>query len=722
MSKITTDSIMNIDNKIFSKEEKQHIINQFPDSLHELLNNVNNPLDQTEVILNLVKDKDIKIIFKISENNNIEKEPLFCGVDIAKLIKYSDTNVYKWKKWLETDEYVTYGSLKSESYKLYDSDYGITIWENEKSSHKNEANFNNSHDSIIKYEFCFDKTKTNLHNDTIFLTLEGLKNVLINVDVEGAKEYKLWINKIAKIMSDIIKYIHKIKQQYEITKRDDEILNYKNIISNLENKNKELEIYKPKEKIPNAAYLYIWGRDEKEGIYKCGQTKFINKRQEDLGRGDKKASFLYYAEIYEDHDKYEKIIHSFLSKYRCTERQEWFSVDFNICKNIIGSISQLSNFIYENLDNIGHYNLLENTNKMINEIKINNDIMISYQQPKLEPESFINPIINAQINKETKSSNPKIDAHISSPQIDTYIMNPNKDTQLMNLESEISNSSINKVELVGMSADSSYQITKINIKREQDNIPLFINEMCALHDDLYCEKKTLEHAFMFWCHDGASADNKKLFYNFFENNFKVISVYDDKIQQKISCYKGIRPVKLEYNNENQHYDGFINDECVVGYNYCIPFDELSDKYNRWRKNKDANYEYTNPEKTAFRNYLKERFYYSDACGRGENYNKRGFYGIGISEDDMRMNLSGKSSKTILKKNIETGIILGRWNSLTSCSMDHSIDKNKMKNSSGISQNAIYNSKNEIKKIYCDNYYFMYENYVETKRASRRVNK
>ena len=99
---------------IFSDEQKEYIINMFPESIRKYLYYLKNPLDQTEVILSLLKDKNIKLIIKdiINEFEEEEKEPLFCASDFAMMINYSKKNVNIWKKWLEKDDYVVYNEIK----------------------------------------------------------------------------------------------------------------------------------------------------------------------------------------------------------------------------------------------------------------------------------------------------------------------------------------------------------------------------------------------------------------------------------------------------------------------------------------------------------------------------------------------------------------------------------------------------------------------------------
>ena len=203
---------------IFSDEQKEYIINMFPENIRKYLYDLKNPLDQTEVILSLLKDKNIKLIIKdvINEFEEKEKYPLFCARDFAKMINYSESNSSKWKKWLTKDDYVIYNEIKNDRVQ-------------------------NVRDGF----YCsFDPKITNVHSETIFLTIEGLKKVLLNVDVEGAKEYKLWVNNMATIMKKLIKYIHHIKNKQEMEQKNYEIEKYKQQVKQIEEaKQKEKDKY-----------------------------------------------------------------------------------------------------------------------------------------------------------------------------------------------------------------------------------------------------------------------------------------------------------------------------------------------------------------------------------------------------------------------------------------------------------------------------------------------
>ena len=87
---------------ILSEEEQQGIIDKFPEKLRPFLNSVNNPLDETQILVNLFKDKNVRIILKKEENDFgiCEYVGYFHASDIATIVKYDNKHVTQWKtRW-----------------------------------------------------------------------------------------------------------------------------------------------------------------------------------------------------------------------------------------------------------------------------------------------------------------------------------------------------------------------------------------------------------------------------------------------------------------------------------------------------------------------------------------------------------------------------------------------------------------------------------------------
>ena len=68
METLQTVSFSDQNEIIFSDEQKEFIINKFPIQIQNLLRSVKNPLDEREVIINMFKDKKVRIIIKYEKD------------------------------------------------------------------------------------------------------------------------------------------------------------------------------------------------------------------------------------------------------------------------------------------------------------------------------------------------------------------------------------------------------------------------------------------------------------------------------------------------------------------------------------------------------------------------------------------------------------------------------------------------------------------------------
>ena len=178
------------DTNIFTNEEKKYIISKFPKSLHEYLNKVNNPLDETQVIIGLLQEKNIRIILNYEEN-------MF--------------GIYEWKGYYHAT------NIKNE--------LGCSTVDNWKQWNINFKKFNEFENKNLVHKiygqgkigpiFNFDIKKINVTAN--FIDDEGLKTILLKTTKKTPeiKLFKEWIIKYSTIAKSVISMIMQIKQQYE---------------------------------------------------------------------------------------------------------------------------------------------------------------------------------------------------------------------------------------------------------------------------------------------------------------------------------------------------------------------------------------------------------------------------------------------------------------------------------------------------------------------------
>ena len=87
---------------ILNEQEQEAILNLFPEKLQPYIKSCNNPLDETQVLVNLFKDKNVRIILKYEKDKYDDMDWIsyyHCG-DIADKVKYDKDNINNWiKRW-----------------------------------------------------------------------------------------------------------------------------------------------------------------------------------------------------------------------------------------------------------------------------------------------------------------------------------------------------------------------------------------------------------------------------------------------------------------------------------------------------------------------------------------------------------------------------------------------------------------------------------------------
>ena len=84
---------------ILNEQEQEAILNMFPEKLQSYIKSCNNPLDETQILVNLFKDKNVRIVLREETNEFDDLEWIsyyHCG-DIASKIKYNVSHITDWK-------------------------------------------------------------------------------------------------------------------------------------------------------------------------------------------------------------------------------------------------------------------------------------------------------------------------------------------------------------------------------------------------------------------------------------------------------------------------------------------------------------------------------------------------------------------------------------------------------------------------------------------------
>lgn len=706
---------MSITHNIFSIEQKNYIINQFPNEIQNLLRNVNNPLDEREILNGIFEDKNVRMVMKYEKNKyNVLKWVIYYNVnDIADVINYSN-NTHNWKNQWKI-EYISYNDLINNKKNLPLENQG--------------ANKIDENVRIIN-----PLNKRTDHNAN-YIHQKYLSTVLINTTKQESEIYKYWILEMPEIIDCALRILNEIKKDWEIKQikeqKDEEIkllvkyqLNHDEKIKEhdkIVNENKKLKeqvknlnAHIPKKKVPIMDYIYIWGISIDDGKFKMGFTKKANDRISELSRGNVDGKFLHLSPCFEC-DKYEKIIHSIFSKYRIRDT-EYFEISFDICKNAIDSISMISNAVYENMEHVALFNLSSKIEKLVDEFKKNIKKNNSNKKYDKCGDDVNNYIENDDVNKSViDNNNDDINGDSNSDNSDNIDNSDNDSSVNNNSEND------NKIKL-----DFECNMERHNILTESKNFLLFprdkyedpnnfekfIKERCVINNPDYCtEKQTLKHAYMCWVAFAIDRETLKKFDKYMDKNFNVKSIFNENFGSNMLSYSGIqlKDIELLIPKTSNDYYLFLQEKCHLGPNYSITTKELHEEYNKWAKTKNGKQLALSKDKTKINKFMENIFYRSQGVGDKNSRGERGFRGFCVEiNEHHNMNTTGKQNKIILKIDAKTNEIIQSWTSLTIAAKELNIG------TSSLSQDAIYNSTNDSKRARGE-FYYMYENYIETKR-------
>ena len=359
----------NNDEIIFSDEQKEYIISKFPDTIQDFLRKVKNPLDEKEVIINMFKDKNVRIIIKYEKDfmDDYDWVPYFHCQDVANVIGYRKSDINRWnERW-------KFNLIPYE--KLLRQIGGATQFMN------------------------FEENRTD--KNALFIGLDDLKEVLIKINTDLSNEYKKWIMKQSAIMSKFLKYVIQIKNEEKMQM--------------MENKIKEIEDSKQKEmddmknRALRASSLYPIAQNQegyvyiatsknlmRKGLVRIGHTLNVTKRESTYQSSDPEFEIKYYRDV-KDQIYIEKTIHYMFKNIRKYSNREYFYFD-NLDK------------LKEEVDGIITY--LENLWEKQEEIIIHNQNL--YIDGKIEPmdndnmENEMDDEIGNKIIRKSRSVSPKV--------------------------------------------------------------------------------------------------------------------------------------------------------------------------------------------------------------------------------------------------------------------------------------------------------------------------
>lgn len=214
----------------------------------------------------------------------------------------------------------------------------------------------------------------------------------------------------------------------------------------------------------------------------------------------------------------------------------------------------------------------------------------------------------------------------------------------------------------------------------------FVNKVCVVHPEVQELSTSIEGRFRIW---HGVKPTKEVFHalkNYLDIRFK---------QKKIDTqhgYIGIRlnPVEYKKTETNCDVENFIFHSCKFSDNAKVLDSVLFEEYQKWK---------ISVEKELSDNDLKDIKEYLKACPyalRGtvwtEHGSNEGFYGLCMKQNEYKPKYTSSSGKKVYRKEVDTHILLGTWESIVKASVFEGISAASM-------------SRCVKNKTVIDNYYY-----------------
>jgi len=320
---------------ILSEDESKHILDLFPSKLKPYLKECNNPLDETQMLLNLFKKRNVRIILREEQNefNRIEWVAYFHCADLAGEIKYDKNHIKHW-----TDRW----NITFYKYKDLGSQNG-------------------------RVKICEINPRTTNINAN-YINEQDLKKVLIKISTKEAEVFQDWILRQSTIMKNIMQYVLELRYKLQIEKHDEEkkqlTLKHEEDKKLFEQKitkktKRALIKYKAPDNKQGDVYIASSKSKMKDNEYKIGQTGKTGKaRIKEMQTGDPTLKCLAEFKC-TNVVLAESFLHGFLQHLQVYSKREFFRVSsLEKCKSIVKKVVDFVNQL--NKDDGDDYKTLQN--------------------------------------------------------------------------------------------------------------------------------------------------------------------------------------------------------------------------------------------------------------------------------------------------------------------------------------------------------------------------
>jgi hypothetical protein len=225
------------------------------------------------------------------------------------------------------------------------------------------------------------------------------------------------------------------------------------------------------------------------------------------------------------------------------------------------------------------------------------------------------------------------------------------------------------IETVNIDNQSVYQ----NVLLPEDDVNKkfneFVNSICIVRPDVEELSVNLEGRYRLW---SQLKPTKEMFHslkNYLDTRFK------PKRIQRNHGYLGIKLKPVEYKKqENSTVETFIFQVCTFSDCGKILNSVLLREYQKWKLAVDK--ELTDNDMKEIKEYLNSSPYALKATVWTEDGSNEGYYGISLKQNEYKPKILS-TGKKVYKREQNTNLLLGTWNSIVKAAESENISASKM---------------------------------------------
>jgi len=602
-------------------------------------------------ISKLSKEYNNKLLNKIKENFTGFEQQLFvssfyCYLNYDKNLDFVIDLDNVWK-WMGFKQKINAKMLLEKNFKL-DIDY------------KNCGSINEHLNNDEKSAFVITKALSVKQNggqnkQTILLTIKCFKSLCLKAQTERASEIHEYYLKMEEVLHQIVdEETDELKLQ--LKKKDNLILEQEFLLEkSIKEKQKAVEKSIINQFPVNTECIYIGTIDNtnesNEKLIKFGHSNdlgirvsYHNKTYDNfvLIQAFRVQNKVEIENLIKNHIKIKKQIRTIeINGQNKTEIICYDDNDFTIDK-LCKYIKDIINDKTYSIDNFNK--LLKKYEDLEDELREIKEINKNQEKTILEKELYINELIEKNEKKE-----------------------------------KIINSVNNENESV-------YKNILLPVDELHAKFDEFVNKVCLVHPEVKELSTSIEGRFRIW---HGVKPKKEVFHalkNYLDIRFK---------QKKIDTqhgYVGIRlnPVEYKKSETNCDVENFIFHSCKFSDTAKVLDSVLFEEYQKWKISVEK--ELSDNDLKDIKEYLKACPYALRATVWTEHGSNEGFYGLCMKQNEYKPKYTSSTGKKVYKREVETHILLKKWDTIVSASEYEGISKASM-------------SRHVKNKTIIDNYYY-----------------